>query len=54
MIKTTIWDALSEKLGRAPTGAECRDECQRIIREAVTGEGWGRMSDSDRSRFRRY
>ena len=30
----TIWEDLVAKLGREPTSAECREECQRIIREA--------------------
>lgn len=32
--KPTIYEVLAAKLGRAPTNAECRDECRRIIREA--------------------
>lgn len=34
MRKPTIWENLVAKLGRNPTSAECREECQRIIREA--------------------
>jgi len=29
--KPTIYEALTAKLGRAPTNTECRDECRRII-----------------------
>jgi hypothetical protein len=32
--KPTIYEALTTKLGRSPTNAECRDECRRIISEA--------------------
>ena len=30
----TIWEALSAKLGRAPTNAECRTEILRILEDA--------------------
>ena len=38
----TIFEALTEKLGRAPTNAECREECRRIIREARDMRGVAR------------
>jgi hypothetical protein len=31
----TIYEALAERLGRAPTNAECRDDCLRIMREGA-------------------
>lgn len=35
MRRPTIWQDLQTKLGRDPTNAECRDEVQRILREAA-------------------
>lgn len=29
----SIWDNLTRKLGRAPTNAECRAECIRILHQ---------------------
>jgi hypothetical protein len=29
--QTTIWEALADRLGRAPTDAEARDETRRIL-----------------------
>jgi hypothetical protein len=34
MMINTIWQALTEKLGREPTHAEAKAEVQRIIHEA--------------------
>ena len=30
----TIWNKLTEKLGRAPTNEECSEACRAIIRSA--------------------
>jgi hypothetical protein len=34
--QTTIWEALADRLGRAPTDAEAREEVRRIL--AMPGE----------------
>jgi hypothetical protein len=34
MKTVTIWAKLTEKLGRPPTNAECREACLAILREA--------------------
>jgi hypothetical protein len=34
-MKTTIWQALAQKLGREPTRAEAKAEVRRILEESL-------------------
>ena len=34
--KPTIWECLVAKLGRNPTNEECKQECLRILNDAMT------------------
>ncbi len=35
MIRESIWSALARKLGREPTNSEIKEECKRIMAEAI-------------------